>query len=341
MGSFVDDLSKKYNEIKIDENLKEIRNENHALYYNLDIEFLKNVDLKYSDTASSILDKYNNIDVNTILVLDYDESIELKNYLNSISSDINKLKKLVRNDLDTVIDYVDRLFDKFDVSTITKDTPLGILILNKYDALKIYSANLDLSDLNGTMKRQSKRLMYLKELDYLITNYKSINSRYNADNTHLFINNLYEIVGRYLFLLTNNEFEYTKEAIKKLLAYKFDFVDKYIPTYKIILTKIWNSNFTGDYYFVCDLNLDKNNIYLMNKNNIEKNEAFGYICDIPKDFVNYFEINNQDLINFPLPCNLMDKYEVGKKDNPNLKAIYTTRGEINFESILPIVKIEK
>lgn len=341
MNKFVEVLSKEYNDNKIDDNLKNMRNENHLLYYNLDIEFLKSVDLKYKTCANSILERYNNIRVNKILVLNIDESYKLNEYLKSISSDIMKLKRTVRNDLNTVIDYVDRLFEKVDVSTVTKDTPLGILILNKYDALKIYSVNIDLSDLNGTMKRQSKRLMYLKELDYLITHYKNVNSKYNNDNTRKFINNLYEIVGRYLFLLTNNEFEYTKEAIKKLLAYKFDFIDKYLPTYKIILTKIWNSDFTVDYYFVCNLDLDKNNIYLMNENNIDRNDNFGYICDIPKDFIGYFEIDSMDLINYPLPCNLNDKYEVCKKDNVNLKAIYTTKGGIDFESILPVVKIEK
>ena len=115
----------------------------------------------------------------------------------------------------------------------------------------------------------------------------------------------------------------------------------YLPTYKIILTKIWNSDFTVDYYFVCNLDLDKNNIYLMNENNIDRNDNFGYICDIPKDFIGYFEIDSMDLINYPLPCNLNDKYEVCKKDNVNLKAIYTTKGGIDFKSILPVVKIEK
>ena len=341
MGIFVDELAKKYNETKIDDNLRVIRNENHALYYKLDIDFLNTVDLKYKNFANNILDRYKRIISNSILVLNLDESYKLNAYLKSLSTDITKLKKVVRNDLNTVIDYVDRLFEKVDVSTVTKDTPLGILILNKYDALKIYSANINLSDLNGTMKRQSKRMMYLKELDYLITNYKNNNSKYNGDNTRKFINNLYEIVGRYLFLLTSNEFEYTKEAIKKILAYKFDFIDKYIPTYKMILTKIWNSDFTGDYYFVCNLDLDKNNIYLMNENNIDRNDNFGYICDVPKDFIGYFEIDSMDLINYPLPCNLNDKYEVCKKDNVNLKAIYTTKGGIDFKSILPVVKIEK
>ena len=341
MTSIIDDLKDRYNQLELDNELIDIRNSNLDLYYKLDISFLNNVDPKYKSKSLSILNKYNTIDVNNILKLNKDESDSLNILLNDIVTRINKLKETIRDDLNTVIDYVDRLYDKLDVGLITKDTALGILILNKYDSFKIYSAKLDMSDLNGTMKRQAKRLMYLKELDYLISIYKNNICKYNIDNTKVFINNLYEIIGRYLFLLTNNEFEYTKEAIKKVLAYKFDFIDKYIPTYKIILTKIWNSSFTDNYYFICDLNLENDNVYLMNKNNVDKYNSKGYICDIPKDFISYFNIGNMDVLKYPLPCNLLDKYEVGRNSNINLKALYVTKDDTNFKSLLPIIYINK
>lgn len=342
-SSIVDDIANKYNSLNVDDNLIELRDNNLKHYYNLDIGFLSDVDSKYNDKAHIIYSKYNSIDNSKILIYNKDDSDKLSLLLTEIDSDIYNLKETIKNDLNTVIDYVDRVDDGIDVSGITKESPLGILILNKYDALKIYSADLDLDDINSAMKKQAKRLMYLKELDYLINSYNNTNCKYNRDNTSVLINNLYEIVGRYLYMLTESEFEYTKEAIKKILAYKFDFIDKYLPTYKVILTKIWNSKYTQDYYFICNLDLDKDNIYLMNNNNSECYEKSGYICDIPKNFIIYFNMDNMEVIKYPLPNTLKDKYELEipdfDKSRVNLKAMYTTLDNVNFKSILPIIKI--
>lgn len=342
-SSIVDDIANKYNSLNVDDNLMELRDNNLKHYYNLDIGFLSDVDSKYNDKAHIIYSKYNSIDNSKILIYNKDESDKLSLLLTEIDSDINNLKETIKNDLNTVIDYVDRVADGIDVSGITKESPLGILILNKYDAFKMYSANLDLGDINGEMKRQSKRLMYLKELDYLINSYKNTDSKYNRDNTRILINNLYDIVGSYLYLLTESEFEFTKEAIKKILAYKFDFVEKYLPTYKIILTKIWNSKYTQDYYFICNLDLEKDNIYLMNKNNYIYYDKSGYICDVSKNFISYFNMDNMEVISYPLPSTLSAKYELKipnfDKSKVNLKAMYTTLDNISFKSILPIIKI--
>ena len=344
ISSIIEDISNKFNSIDKDNSLIELRDSNLKLYYNLDISFLSDVDAKYKDKANVIYNKYKSIDNSKILSNNKEESDKLFMLLTEIDNDINKLKEVIKSDLNTVIDYVDRVADKIDISNITKENPLGILILNKYDAFKIYSADLDLSNLNSAMKKQARRLMYLKELDYLINSYNNTNCKYNRDNTSVLINNLYEIVGRYLYLLTESEFEYTKEAIKKILAYKFDFVDKYLPTYKVILTKIWNSKYTQDYYFICNLDLDKDNIYLMNKGNIECYEKSGYICDIPKNFISYFNMDNMEVIKYPLPNTLNDKYELEisnfDKSKVNLKAMYTTLDNVNFKSILPIIKIK-
>lgn len=339
--SIIDEISNKYNASDINIELQNLRDENHRLYYNIDIDFLNNVDVKYKNDALEIINRYNSIDAKSILIQDRISSDNTNNLLKQLDNDINKLKEKIRNDLNTVINYVDRLSSKIDISNITTETPLGILILNKYDAFIIYSADLALSDINNAMKRQSKRLMYIKELDYLINNYNTLKCKFNSENTTILINNLYEIVGKYLYLLTNTEFEYTKEAIKKMLAYEFEFIDKYLPTYKIILTKIWNSSYTGKYYFICDLDLHKNNIYLMNSNNIDKYASSGYICDIPANFIDYFNMKNAEIINYPLPCNLNDKYEIKKDNKVNLKAIYTTKEDAVFKSILPIKYINK
>lgn len=339
--SIIDEISNKYNASDINIELQNLRDDNHRLYYNVDIDFLNNVDVKYKNEALEIIKRYNKIDAKSILMQDRISSDNTNNLLKQLDNDINELKEKIRNDLNTVINYVDRLSSKIDISNITRETPLGILILNKYDAFIIYSADLSLSDVNNAMKRQSKRLMYIKELDYLINNYNTLKCKFNSENTTILINNLYEIVGKYLYLLTNTEFEYTKEAIKKILAYEFEFIDKYLPTYKIILTKIWNSSYTGKYYFICDLDLDKNNIYLMNVNNIGKYESSGYICDIPDNFIDYFNMKNTEIINYPLPCNLNDKYEIKKDNKVYLKAIYTTKEDAVFKSILPIKYINK
>ena len=344
-NSVIDDIANRFNSYNIDNELIELRDYNLKLYYSLDINFLNDVDEKYRDKSNVIYNKYKSIDNTKILSYNMLDSKKMTMLLNEIDSDINELKEIIKNDLSTVIDYVDRIADKIDVTNITKESPLGILILNKYDAFKIYSADLDLNDINNAMRKQAKRLIYLKELDYLINNYNNSNCKYNKYNTSILINNLYGIIGNYLFLLTQSEFEYTKEAIKKILAYRFEFIDKYLPTYKVILTKIWNSNYTLDYYFICSIDLDKDSIYLMNKNNCECYENTGYICDIPKNFIDYFNMNNMEVINYPLPNTLKGRKELilpnFDKRKANLKAMYTTLYNINFKSILPIIKINE
>ena len=83
----------------------------------------------------------------------------------------------------------------------------------------------------------------------------------------------------------------------------------------------------------------------MNDFNVSLYESSGYICDIPKNFIRYFNMDAMDVINFPLPSNLAFKYEIKTnnydKSKVNLKAIYTTQDDITFKSILPIVYINK
>lgn len=337
-------MSKKLNN-NVDKSLIDLRKENHDNYYNLDVEFLKSVDKRYQEKSSAILKKYNSIEPLSLLDDNFDKAISNKNIIDSIKKEIIQFKKTVRKDLMTIIDYVDRMEDKLDFSNISRDNYTGILILNKYDSYKLYSSDLDLKDINYAMKKQSQRLIYLKELDSLINKYNNSKTIYNKDNTYNLINNLYIIVSKYIFLLTDTEFQYTKEAIKKLLAYKFDFIDKYLYTYKIILSKIWNSEFTGDYYFICDFDLNKEEIYLMTNNNMEYYLDSGYICDVPFDFIDYFQMSDVDVINFPLPDTVNKKYELNLKDfdkeNINLKALYTKKDKIDFESILPVIYLHK
>lgn len=343
--SIIEDISNRYNENNVDNELNNIRMVNHKLYYSIDVDFLYNVDIKYKNIASEIINRYNFLNPKNILIEDKHTSENTSKLLIEIDKDIKDLKEKIKKDLNTVIDYVDRLASKIDISNVTRETPLGILILNKYDSFIVYSADLDISDLNNAMRRQSKRLIYIKELDYLIRNYNNFNCKYNVDNTKNFINNLYDLIGKYLYLLTNSEFEYTKEAIKKILAYKFNFIDKYLPTYKIILMKIWNSKLTNDYYFICDVDLDKDNIYLMSDRNVDLYKNCGYICDVPKNFISYFNMDDMDIIEYPLPCNLNDKYEVKTnnfdRSKANLKAMYTIKDSIDFKSILPIIYLNK
>ena len=337
-------MSKKLNN-NVDKSLIVLRKENHDNYYNLDVEFLKSVDKRYQEKSSAILKKYNSIEPLYLLDDNFDKAISNKNIIDSIKKEIIQFKKTVRKDLMTIIDYVDRMEDKLDFSNISRDNYTGILILNKYDSYKLYSSDLDLKDINYAMKKQSQRLIYLKELESLINKYNNSKTIYNKDNTYNLINNLYIIVSKYIFLLTNTEFQYTKEAIKKLLAYKFDFIDKYLYTYKIILSKIWNSEFTGDYYFICDFDLNKEEIYLITNNNMEYYLDSGYICDVPFDFIDYFQMSDVDVINFPLPDTVNKKYELNlkgfDKENINLKALYTKKDKIDFDSILPVIYLHK
>lgn len=322
--------------------LNSLREENHKLYYDIEIDFLKTVDKKYKSSAQEILDKYNLFNSSDLLKSSEQKAKEENVLLHDIQSMTKKLEEEVKKDLLDVIDYVDRCFLNIDISNITKNSALGILILNKYDALKIYSSNINVKDINNTMKRQSKRLIYMQELNGLIYKYNNLSTMYNKNNTVDFLNNLYTIISVYNHLLTTVEYQYTKEAIKKILSYKFDFIDKYIHTYKIIITKIWLSNLTEKFYFVRGLDLNEKDIYLMNKNNLKYYDDTGYICDIPRYFISYFQLTNLDIISFPLPNTINGKYRINIKekdvDDIRLKAIYTTKD--SFDSILPVIYLK-
>lgn len=325
---------------KRDTSLDKLRSNNHKVYYSIDIDFLKNVDPRYRSIANAIIDMYKRIVPINLLTDSMDNAKKNKEILDKIDYNSSKLKKEVSKDLVNVVDYVDRVFDRLDISNINKSTPLGIYIINKYNALKIFSSNIDIENINRGMRNQSKRLMYIKELNQLIEKYNKVSSIYNKDNTKNFINNLYYIVGNYLYLLTNQEYEYTKEAIKKILSYQFNFIDKYIYTYKIIMSKIWHS---GDLNtkFICNLDLDDDNIYVMFKSNINKYWPSGYICDVPEDFFDYFKISDINIINFPLPKDVKDKYvlKIDDLNNNNVRfnAMYTKYNKIDFDSLLPVV----
>lgn len=344
-ADLVSEMSNKLKNSDLSQELYDLREKNHENYYKLDVEFLKTVDFRYRQESDKILNKYNSIDPLSLLSDQMTNAINNRKIIKSIEKEIMKIKEKVSKDLMTVMDYVDRIEDKLNLSSVSKDSSLGILILNKYDSYKLYSSDIDIKDINYTMKKQSKRLIYLKELNILIDKYNNSKTIFNHDNTCDLINNLYTIISKYIFLLTDSEFQFTKEAIKKILAYKFEFVETYLYTYKIILTKIWNSKFTGDYYFICNLDLNKDEIYLMTNDNMNCYPDSGYICDIPQDFISYFHMSDVDVINFPLPDTLKQKYELSlqnyDRENINLKALYTTKEKINFDSLLPVVYLNK
>lgn len=340
--SVLDELKRQFEQS--DSDLDEVRSKNHEIYYKIDLDFLKHVDLRYKSTANSILNMYNKIIPIKLLTDDNDTAHNNEILLKRIYENTDKLKKEVKKDLVNVVDYVDRVFNRLDISNINKDTPLGIFIINKYNALKIFSANIDIENINRGMKNQSQRLVWIKELQQLIDKYKEISTMYTIENTKLFINNLYYIVGNYIHLLTNQEYEYTKEAIKKMLSYQFNFIDKYIYTYKIIMSKIWHS--TGlNTRFVCNLDLDDDNVYIMFNNNIKDYWDSGYICSVPEDFFDYFKISDMNVINFPLPINVkkMFKLNTGNFNSNNIQfcSMYTKFDKINFDSILPVVYLNE
>ena len=53
--SIIDEISNKYNASDINIELQNLRDDNHRLYYNVDIDFLNNVDAKYKNEALEII----------------------------------------------------------------------------------------------------------------------------------------------------------------------------------------------------------------------------------------------------------------------------------------------
>lgn len=347
ISSLMSDLKANYQQNKTDSKLEKLRDDNHKKFYQIDMSFLNNVDSKYNVIARDIRSCYQQINSYSLLTESKEEALNSQNKIAEIIKKIDHLKVEIKKDLVKVIEYVDQMEDKIDISSIKKDNKLGILIINKYHSLKIFSSEINLKDPNFEMQRQRKRLTYIQELRILIKDYLNDKTFYNKHNTQIMINNLYTIIGKYLYLLTETEFDYTKEAIKKILSYEFDFIEKYIPTYKIILNKVWNASLTqiddtsDNYcYMTCDLDLEKEDVYIVNNKNFAEYES-GYICQLPKNFLINDYSNKFDIMNILIPDLITSKYKLNKDrldgDIINIKAIYTKFKEISFNSILPVV----
>lgn len=344
-GNIFKKLNDEYLSVKQDEKLKNLRNKNHKNYNNLDIEFVKNVDKRYLSQASDVLKSYNSISSYKLLKENFEASLQSQNIINDLSKKIKVLKEDVSKDLISVIDYVDKKEEKINVSKILKDSPLGILIINKYHSLKLFSSKMYLDDANFEMKHQAKRLIYIKELEMLIRDYRNRKSIYDSKNTVVMINNLYKIISEYIYLLTDSEFCFTKEAIKKIIAFDYDFIEQYLPTYKIILNKIWNyemenSNEEKFFYAICDIDLIDNNIYILNNYNKNIYPEKGYICEIPKDYFIECKISKQNILQIPLPYDIKEKYKLELNydvDKLNILKIYTRKETFETSFALPTI----
>ena len=344
-GNIFEELNKKYTSVNKNVELEKLRDNNHIKYNNLDIDFIKKVDKRYLSKASQILNLYNSIDSYNLLRENINMAIKNAKLIKKISDDINDLKREISKDLMSVIDYVDRKEESINVSKISKDNPLGISIINKYHSLKIFSSNMDLDDLNFEMQHQAKRLIYIKELEVLVKDYRNSKTIYNKENTLLMINNLYKIISEYIYLLTDSEFCYTKEAIKKILSYDYDFIDNYMPTYIIIMNKIWhyeieNSSESRYFYVICDINLKDNRVFIINNYNKKYYPDSGYICMPPKEIFNVDKTKKDDVLNILMPWEIKEKYELHLDYNIedlNIIKIYTKKNNLEFSESLPIM----
>ena len=344
-SNIFEELNKKYLSVKKDEKTNKLRDDNHKKYNSLDIEFIKKVDKRYLNKSNDILNLYSSIDSYDLLRETFNSALQSEKIINELSNKISDLKKEISKDLMSVIDYVDKKEEKINISKVLKDNSLGILITNKYHSLKLFSSKIDLDDMNFEMQHQAKRLIYIKELETLIREYQNSKTIYNNKNTSIMINNLYKIIGEYIFLLTDSEFCFTKEAIKKILSYDYDFIDQYLPTYKIILNKIWNyeiENSDGERYFyaICDINLLDNKIYMLNNYNKNFYSDRGYICEIPKEFFLNSKIDKENILKIPLPYEIKERYELQLNyniDNLKILKIYTKTEKIEDYESLPTI----
>lgn len=352
ISDLISDLKANYQQNKNDSKLEKLRDDNHKKFYQIDISFLNNVDSKYNIIARDIRTCYQNINSYNLLTEYFEDALKSQEKIVEIIKRIDRLKVEIKKDLVKVIGYVDQLEDRIDISNIKKDNKLGILIINKYQSLKMFSSQINLKDPNFEMQRQKKRLTYIQELRIFIKDYLNDKTIYNKYNTQIMINNLYTIISKYLHLLTETEFDYTKEAIKKILSYEFDFIEKYVPTYRIILNKVWNEALTkidgastsDNYcYMTCDLDLETEDIYIVNNQNFREYES-GYICELPKNFLINDDLNKFDIMNILVPDLITNKYKLNKErldgNIINIRAIYTKFEKITFNSILPVVYLK-
>lgn len=351
LDSIIASISRSF--IDMDSDKHKINEENHDIYYSLDIKFISNVNKRYNDSAKKIFDVYNRIDSKKLLIEDEIDALKHNEILKRLDKSINKLKLSINQDLLKIIDYIDKEEKKLDLRFLNDNNSQANILKEKYNLLILNKSVIQVSNINFEMARQEKRLFDIRNLDILINSYyneqdKQLMTKYKGVNFEKLKNNLSLMLSEYIYMFNDVEFNYIKDMYNHLEKKEYGYVDGFINTYRIAMDKIWKhaltNSFDNDYnYLICNMDSDNISLYLMNKYNKDFYEDIGYICSFNGDFTEIFNIDNINLLKLDLPNNIKDKYLINSNgvdfNRIYIDSIYNKSEKKVTDLRLPVVNI--
>lgn len=351
LDSIIASISRSF--IDMDSDRNKINEENHDIYYSLDIKFISNVNKRYNDSAKKIFDVYNRIDSKKLLTEDEFDALKHNEILKQLDKSINKLKLSINQDLLKIIDYIDKEEKKLDLRFLNDNNSQANILKEKYNLLILNKSVIQVSNINFEMARQEKRLFDIRNLDILINSYyneqdKQLMTKYKGVNFEQLKNNLSLMLSEYIYMFNDVEFNYIKDMYNHLEKKEYGYVDDFINTYRIAMDKIWKhaltNSFDNDYnYLICNMDSDNISLYLMNKYNKDCYEDIGYICSFNGDFTEIFNIDNINLLKLDLPNNIKDKYLINSNgvdfNRIYIDSIYNKSEKKVTDLRLPVVNI--
>ena len=351
LDSIIASISRSF--IDMDSDKHKINEENHDIYYSLDIKFISNVNKRYNDSAKKIFDVYNRIDSKKLLIEDEIDALKHNEILKQLDKSINKLKLSINQDLLKIIDYIDKEEKKLDLRFLNDNNSQANILKEKYNLLILNKSVIQVSNINFEMARQEKRLFDIRNLDILINSYyneqdKQLMTKYKGVNFEKLKNNLSLMLSEYIYMFNDVEFNYIKDMYNHLEKKEYGYVDGFINTYRIAMDKIWKhaltNSFDNDYnYLICNMDSDNISLYLMNKYNKDFYVDIGYICSFNGDFTEIFNIDNINLLKLDLPNNIKDKYLINSNgvdfNRIYIDSIYNKSEKKVTDLRLPVVNI--
>lgn len=335
--------------------LIDLRNENHEHYYKIDLKFLMNTPKRYKKIADKIMKNYTSLDPKILLKDNEEDALKHQKEIKVINLSIDKLREKMREDLLVIMDFVDEEEKQLDKSFLKDDNVLANKLKKRYDSLLLQKSVINKDNLNLEIKRQTERLSLIKQLKPLIKKYSEnreeyTKMEYQIDDIMILRKNLSTIIGEYIFLLTHQEFHDVRKIYQGILDNNYSFIDDFLYTYKIIMDKVWKhmitptNKFRFDFnYLVCrqDNLTSEVSVGLMNRSNMYNYGDIGYICKINGNIFDVLNVSKYELLNIKLPQDINEKYtfKIKEVEKVKIEVLYNKSSKPIYNDKYKVVEI--
>ena len=315
--------------------LEKLRHNNHDNYYQLDTKFLKEVDSRYQKYADNVLNDYMTINSHELLNDNEASALKHQTIINKISKKIELLKERVKEDLMTIMSYVDNDEKQLDLTFMDDDNEIAKKLKNRYNAMLLYKSVINFDNIHNEMERQKTRLALIRQLIPLTKRYKEKRKLYVMDtyddiNTKTLKGNLSVIISEYIFLLSIQEFNDLKKVYQGLLEDDYTYVSEFMYVYRMIMDKVWKHCLSDCHQYNFDFNYLISNqenitsdikISFINRYNMHNYSDTGYVCEYEGNMFDAFNVSNDSLLEMPLPYSITKPYEFVIKDISKIKVV--------------------